>query len=77
MATRLALTVSSEEDAGRTKVFELEDDFETVLEGIVPTQQPASSLEQRKLLIRRKVDGGRLLVPPPNVAWVEEIVDDE
>jgi hypothetical protein len=75
MAVRLALTLGSEEDAGLARVFDLADDFESVVNGVIPPTAPSSALEARDNSTHRKADGGRLLVPPHHVAWVEEIPD--
>lgn len=73
MPTRVAVVIGSEEDAGKSKVFELADSFDTVIERIYPTQQPSSALENRANLTHEKTDGDRVLIPAHHVAWVEEV----
>lgn len=74
--TRLAVVVQSETGEG-SKVFDLHDPFDTVIERLYPLQQPSSALEHRTNMVHFKEDGGRLAVNPNHVAWLEELDEDD
>lgn len=75
MSTRIMCSVGDPE-TGNSRVVEVEEGFDQVLELVIPLQQASSALEARQKLTLTRVDGGgRVFVRPEVVATIEEATD--
>lgn len=77
MSTRITLSVSSTESPGASAQVAVSEDFDRVLNLIVPINQPASALEAREnLTLHSAEDGARIMIRPEAITWIEEDRDN-
>jgi hypothetical protein len=76
MATKLTLTIAGDE-AGVSKTVFVGEDFDEVLERLMPITSPSSQLEHRTAMVYHSVDGRRILLNPNLIGPVEENVDPD
>jgi hypothetical protein len=73
MPTRINLSVAGREDPGTSAHVVVQEDYDRVLNCIMPINQPASALEAREnLTLHAEEDGARIWLSPSIVAWIEE-----
>lgn len=73
MTTRINLSVAGPENPGASAVVVVQEDFDRVLNLLVPLNQPASALEAREnMTLHSAVDGARILIQPRDITFIEE-----
>lgn len=77
MATKILISIS-EDEAGKSKAFFVQEPFDAVIEKIWPAQQqPSSALESRANMTHTLTNGKRVVIPHGYIAYVEEDVEED
>lgn len=73
MATRITTSVGSTENPGASIAVEVAEDFDRVMDLIIPLQQPSSALEARTNNLLHDTNGKRVFIDRGAICIVEEL----
>jgi hypothetical protein len=76
MMNRIITSFAPPREQGGHEVF-VKDDFDTIIEKLLPSRQPSSALEDRQRFLYTKADGDRAWIPPVAITYVGENEEPE